>query len=370
MNLLVTGSSGFIGKNLIAQLKNIGHTKLFLCDSQTTQRELQDYLKQCDVIVHLAGVNRPADPTEYKRVHQDFTVYMVSQLKLYGNFCPIIAASSIQAAVENPYGKSKQRMEEVLVTYSHDTGASVTSYRLPNVFGKWCRPHYNSVIATFCYEVARNNEIYVYDENQILRLVHIDDVVEEFINAIESHPTIDALGFGVIPIDFSVSLKEIAEKLKQFYNFRNVLEIPSLEEAFDKKLYSTYISYLPEGQFNHLLDVKKDNRGYFSEILKSQSFGQISISLTKPGVVRGDHWHHIKNEKFLVVEGEALIRFRKIGETEVTQYQVSGKRPEIVDVPSGYTHTIENTGDTEVITLIWCSEKFYGEKPDTYFEEV
>lgn len=336
MNILITGCNGFIGVNLIAQLKNLGYSSLFLCDSQTPKTLLKDYLKHCDVMVHLAGVNRPDDKTEFMKVHRDFTKEILGQLKRLGNHCPIIAASSIQAALENPYGRSKRAMEELLTAYGQTTGAEVMIYRLPNVFGKWCRPNYNSVISTFCYLIARDKNIHVENENTKLRLVYIDDVTAEFIKAINHKPAIDSSGFAAIPKEYEVALKEIAAKIRQFRTIRDTLVIPSLENEFDKKLYSTYLSYLPQEQFYYAVDMKKDARGYFSEILKSDSFGQISVYRTKKDIVRGNHWHNSKNEKFLIVEGDALIRFRKIGETEIISYPVSGKSLKIIEVPSGY----------------------------------
>lgn len=370
MNLLITGSQGFIGKNLVSHLENRGGHTLFLCGRQTTGTELKTYLLHCDFIFHLAGVNRPSNPLEFEEVHRDFTAEIIRQLKENGNRCPILAASSIQAASDTPYGKSKQSMEELLLSHNQLTGAPVIIYRLPNVFGKWCRPFYHSVVATFCWQIARSQSICVDEKNPVLRLVHIDDVVGEFIKNISTPPETSCFEFKDIPDRYSVSLNEIVKKLQAFYNARATLTLPSLEAPFDRKLYSTYLSYLPEGGFDYFPDIKSDTRGFFCEMLKSDSFGQLSVSRTKPGIVRGSHWHHTKHEKFLVVQGEGMIRFRKTEGKEITCYPVSGLIPQMVEVPPGYTHTLENTGTADMVTLIWCSESFDTENPDTYSMEV
>lgn len=370
MKLLITGSGGFMGRNLTEQLKQIDDHSLFLCDVETTRDELREFLGQCDSIIHLAGVNRPDQEEEFLKVNRDFTAEMTGLLRKIGRACPIIAASSIQAETQTPYGRSKRCMEETLNAYGQATGAQIIIYRLPNVFGKWCRPDYNSVVATFCHRIAREEAICIHDGARMLRLVYIDDVVEELIRALHGHGNQDDSGFGFIPVETQVSLKEVAEKLHRFHDVRNTITLPSLLQEFDQKLYSTYLSYLPEDRLNYPLILNEDDRGFFSEVLKSDFFGQISVSRTKPGVVRGNHWHHRKIEKFLIVEGRARICLRTIGSAELVQYQVSGEKPEIIEIPPGFTHSLENIGSNDMVALIWCSESFDPMRADTYYEEV
>lgn len=370
MKVLVTGSGGFIGKNLVARLEC---DKSFTVLAHTRDRSsewLEHALRCCDGIVHLAGVNRPSDDGLFMQVNCGFTEQLLQALKRQGNRCHIIAASSIQACQSNPYGKSKKAMEEELFLYGDSTGAKVTIYRLPNVFGKWCKTHYNSAVATFCHQIARGESIKIDDAQRTLRLVYIDDVVDEFIRALRGIPTIAPDGFCVVPIEHDIRLGELAEKLRGFRRDSAAQGVPCSGDPLEKKLYSTYLSYLPEGDFAHPLDMKKDERGYFAEALKNPCFGQVSVSLTKPGVTRGNHWHHTKAEKFLVVSGSAAIRLRKIGSKEALVYEVSGERPEAVDIPPGTTHAIQNTGETDLITVIWCNELFDPQNQDVYFEEV
>lgn len=370
MKLLITGCEGFIGRNLVSHLEQVGVDTLFLCGRQTTGAALKEYLIRCDFIIHLAGVNRPSNPLEFEEVHRDFTAEMIRQLEENGNRCPILAASSIQASSDTPYGKSKQMMEELLLSHNRLTGAPVIIYRLPNVFGKWCRPFYNSVVATFCWQIARGERIHADEKNPVLRLAYIDDVVGEFIKNIRTLPKSGSFDFRSIPDTYSLSIKELAETLQKFHRARATLTLPPLEALFNRKLYATYLSYLPEGGFHYFPEIKSDARGFFCEMLKSDSFGQLSVSRTKPGIVRGNHWHHTKHEKFIVVEGEGVIRFRNIEGSEITSYPVSGQIPQVVEVPPGYTHTLENTGASDMVTLIWCSESFDAENPDTYSMEV
>lgn len=370
MKVLVTGSGGFIGKNLVARLQCEDEITVLPCDVDCPEAAFNSALQSCDALIHLAGVNRPDHHSAFMEVNRDFTVELLQKLVRYGNTCPILAASSIQAVEDNPYGRSKKAMEDTLFSYAQSTGTRVTVYRLPNVFGKWCRPHYNSVVATFCHQIARDEEIRIDNPYHAIRLAYIDDVVEEFVGALRNPAAVSTDGFGTISVEYTVRLGDLAERLREFRRGRETLALPPVQSPFDKKLYSTYLSYLPENGFCYPLEMKRDERGYFCEALKSEGFGQISVSHTKPGIVRGNHWHHTKVEKFLVVEGNAVIRFRKIGGTETLEYEVSGKRLELVDVPVGYTHAIENTGDTNLITVIWCNELFDPERPDVYFEEV
>ncbi len=370
MKILITGSKGFIGKNLAVQLRNKGYEDLLLYDLDSDKADLDGYLERCDFIFHTAGVNRPQTEDEFQQGNKGFTEEILSKLAHYANPCPILACSSIQAENDSPYGKSKRAMEAALFAHTEATKADTFVYRLPNVFGKWCKPNYNSVVATYCYNLSRDLEIKIHDPEALLKLVYIDDVVESFINALTEAPEKDESGLCSIKDIYTIRLGELAEKIRSYHKARVDLLLPHLDQDFDKKLYATYISYLPEGQFSYKLDKKTDHRGYFCECLKSEVAGQVSISLTKPGIERGNHWHNTKAEKFLVLQGKALIQFRKINSDEIIDYSVSGDEPEMVDIPTGYTHTIKNAGPEDLITLIWCSELFDPQKPDTYFEKI
>lgn len=380
MKLLITGSDGFIAKNLISQLRNIKEKKanhykifsdltLFLCNRHTESQELEQYTKECDFVFHLAGVNRPQKEEEFMEGNFVFTSVLLENLKKHKNKAPVLMTSSTQSALDNPYGNSKKAGEELLFAYGKETGASVILYQLPNVFGKWCKPNYNSVVATFCHNIANGLEITINDPTVNLQLVYIDDVVHEFISALsENHHMED--GFAYIPTVYKVKLGEISELLYSFKESRKNLSVPKLNEGFIKSLYSTYLSYLPVEQFSYPLKMNIDQRGSFTEIIRTEDRGQCSINISKPHITKGNHWHHSKNEKFVVVSGSALIQFRRIGTSEVIDYHVSGEKIQVVDIPTGYTHNIINEGDTDLITFMWCNECFDPENPDTYFEEV
>ena len=298
-----------------------------------------------------------------------FTSVLLEKLKKYQNKAPILITSSIQAKLDNPYGKSKKAGEDLMFTYEKETGTRALVYRLPNVFGKWCRPNYNSVIATFCHNVARNIEIKINDPTTVLNLVYIDDVVEEFIGALEGSPHIED-NFGYIPTVHNTTLGEIAERIKSFKTSRENRMLPNVKDEFAKKLYSTYLSYLLEDEFGYELKMNIDERGSFTEMFKTEERGQVSVNISKPGIVKGNHWHHTKNEKFVVVSGKGVIRFRKIDSDKVQEYFVSGDKIEVIDIPCGYTHNIENIGDTDLVTIMWANELFNPNKPDTYYMEV
>ena len=300
----------------------------------------------------------------------ELTGKLLGLLKKHDNKSPVLLTSSIQAVLNNPYGRSKRAAENLLSFYSKETDTKAYIYRLPNLFGKWCRPNYNSAVATFCHNIAKNIEIQIHNSNAELTLCYIDDVIAEFIRALEGNQSINADGFCFIPTTHKAMVGEIAEKLHSFKNNRESLIMPSLEKDFDRALYSTLLSYLEEDNFSYKLKKNVDNRGWLAEFIKSKETGQIFISKTKPGITRGNHWHHTKVEKFLVIQGEAKIKFRKIDSEKVLEYKVNGEMPEVVDIPVGYTHSIENTGDEDVITLFWACEIFNPEKPDTYFVEV
>lgn len=369
MNILVTGANGFVGKNLILHLENCGYKSILKVTRETDLVTLEQYVKECHFVFHLAGVNRPEDEKDFKINNDGFTKNLLGLLRKYDNKSPIVFSSSIQAEIDCPYGNSKKNCEELLFLYSKETGTKVYVYRLPNVFGKWCRPDYNSVVATFCYKIARNLPIEIHNPITKLTLCYIDDVVNEFSRGLEGKPTIKG-NFCIVPVTYGIQLGELAEKLYSFKANRESLVMPSLEKEFDRALYSTFLSYLEEDNFSYLLKKNMDQRGWLAEFIKSRELGQIFISKTKPGVTRGNHWHHNKVEKFLVIQGEAAIRFRKIGSDKVIEYNVNGESPEVVDIPVGYTHSIKNTGDEDVITLFWACEIFNPEKPDTYYVEV
>ncbi len=369
MKILVTGAKGFIGKNLIAELKNRNCNEIYECDIDTTDEELDEYAKNCEFVVHLAGVNRPEKEEDFMKGNFGFTSVLLGKLKKYENKCPVLVTSSIQAKLDNPYGISKKAGEDLMFSYSKETNAKVIVYRLPNVFGKWCRPNYNSAVATFCNNIARNLEIKVNDPKVVMQLVYIDDVVEEIISALNGKEHIDN-NFGYIPTVHTITLGEIVDLLYSFKKSRENLMLPNMKDEFTKKLYSTYLSYLPENEFNYTLKMNVDNRGSFTEMLKTIDRGQVSINISKPGIVKGNHWHHTKNEKFIVVSGKGVIRFRKIDSSEVIEYFVSGDKIEVVDIPCGYTHNIENIGDTDLVTVMWANEIFNPDKPDTYYMEV
>ncbi len=369
MKILVTGAKGFIGKNLIAELRNRNYNDIYEFSRDTDINLLENYCRDADFVFHLAGVNRPKDQSEFMEGNFGFTSDLLEMLKKHKNTCPIMISSSKQAELDNPYGKSKKAGEDSLFEYSKETGAKVLVYRFPNVFGKWSKPNYNSAIATFCHNIAHDIPIVVNDPNVVMNLVYIDDLVAEMINALDGKETKEG-DFCKIPTVYTIELGEIVSLIHSFKKSREDLSIPDMSDEFTKKLYSTYLSFLPENEFSYLLKMNIDNRGSFTEFIRTPERGQVSVNVSKPGITKGNHWHHTKNEKFLVVSGEGIIRFRKNGEDEVIEYKVSGNKLEVVDIPTGYTHNIENTGDTDLVTVMWANECFDPEKPDTYFLEV
>lgn len=371
MKVLVTGAKGFIGKNLIAELERLEDTKVLAFDIDTEPTLLDEYCKDCDFVFNLAGVNRPETVEEFMEGNFGFATTLVETLKKHNNTCPIMNSSSIQAALDNPYGKSKKAGEDMLFAYGKETGAKIYIYRFPNVFGKWCRPNYNSAVATFCNNIACDLPIQVNDRSTKMRLVYIDDVVEELILALKDKAHINEEGYCFVPCVHEATLGEIVDLLYDFKESRKTLVVPNMpENSFEKKLYSTYLSYLPKDSFAYPLVMHKDDRGSFTEILRSANVGQVSINISKPGIEKGNHWHHTKNEKFVVVSGRGVIRFRKYGSDEVIEYKVSGDELQVVDIPTGYTHSIINEGETDMVTLMWCNECFNPDKPDTIYEPV
>ncbi len=369
MKILVTGAKGFIGKNLVAELKNQKLDEVFEYDLETEMSLLDIFCKEADFVFHLAGVNRPKEQAEFMEGNFGFTSTLLDTLKKYGNRCPVMISSSTQAALDNPYGSSKKAGEELLFAYRKETGAKVMVYRFPNVFGKWCRPNYNSAVATFCHNIANDLPITVNDRSIEMNLVYIDDITAEMINALQGNE--NAAGdFCEIPVAHTVTLGNIVDLIESFHESRKTLSVPNMSKEFEKKLYSTYLSYLPTDKFSYPLKMNSDERGSFTEIIRTPERGQFSVNITKPGITKGNHWHNTKNEKFVVVSGKGLIRFRKIDADEIIEYYVNGEKIEVVDIPTGYTHSIVNIGDTDLITFMWANEAFNPEKPDTYFLEV
>ncbi len=371
MKILVTGAKGFVGKNLVAELNRTGNHEIYEFDIDTPIGKLDDFCKDCEFVYNLAGVNRPKDPEEFMEGNFGFATTLVDTLKKYKNICPVMDSSSVQAALENPYGKSKKAGEDMLFAYGLETGAPVYIYRFPNIFGKWSRPNYNSAVATFCNNIANDLPITVNDRSTVMHLVYIDDVLEELLQALDRHPHVNADGYCYVPKVYEVTLGEIVNLLYSFKETRKNFMITDMTEgSFEKKLYATYLSYLPPEKFSYPLVMHEDERGSFTEILKSVDRGQVSINISHPGITKGNHWHHTKNEKFVVVSGKAVIRFRKYGSDEITEIHVSGEKLEVVDIPTGYTHSITNEGDTDLVTLMWSNECFNPGKPDTIYEEV
>ncbi|WP_346848493.1 NAD-dependent epimerase/dehydratase family protein [uncultured Clostridium sp.] len=368
MKVLVTGSNGFIGKNLIEKLKEIGGYEILSIDKENSKEELKSGVLTSDFIFHLAGINRPEKEEEFFEGNSGLTGEIIELLLENNKNTPILITSSIQAELNNAYGKSKKMAEEELLKYNEISGARVFVYRLPNVFGKWCRPNYNSAVATFCNNIANGEEVWVSDPSKEMTLVYIDDVVRCFLNSMKSNE--EVIGYASVDVEHKVTLGRIVELLNSFKDSRKNLIIPDMMDGFTKKLYSTYLSYLPEKEFSYPLKMNVDNRGSFTEFLKSPDRGQVSVNISKPGITKGNHWHHTKNEKFIVVSGTGLIRFRKIGSEEIIEYKVSGEKLEVVDIPVGYTHSIVNTGDTDMVTIMWVNEVFDPQIPDTIFLEV
>ena len=371
--ILITGAGGFVGRNLVATLHAMGCKDLLLFEKDDTVETLADYCRRAAFVVHLAGINRPKDPSEFYSGNAGLTDTMLHLLAECGNKAPVLVTSSIQAALDNDYGKSKKQAEDAIFTHGETTGAPVYVFRMEGVFGKWCRPNYNSVVATFCHSIARGLPIEVRDPAYELPLVYIDDVVACILDAMQNrHAERDTEGYCRIHPVHRVTLGHLAELIEGFAEARKgSLEVPYLAPgSFEKKLYSTYLSYLPTDQFAYDLTMHCDDRGSFTEALRSPERGQVSVNISKPGIVKGNHWHHTKNEKFLVVQGEGVIRFRRIDCEEIIEYHVSGKKLQIVDIPCGYTHNIENVGSEDMVTVMWANECFDPDHPDTFYLPV
>lgn len=369
MRILVTGAKGFIGKNLVTTLRATNLHTIFEYDVETPPEKLSEFCQQAEFVFHLAGVNRPQDPSEFMKGNFGFTSILLEQLKIFGNKAPVMVSSSIQATLDNPYGQSKKAGEDLMFAYSKETNAKVLVYRFTNVFGKWSRPNYNTVVATFCHNIAWDIPITINDRSTQLNLIYIDDLVDEMINALkgQEHRSGD---YCTVPVNHQVTLGLIADLLYSFKESRTNKMIVNLADPFTKKLYSTYLSFLPDDQFKYPLKMNVDYRGSFTEFAKSTDRGQVSVNVSKPGITKGNHWHHTKCEKFLVVSGQGIIRFRKIDDEKVIEYRVSGEVFEVLDIPPGYTHNIENIGATDLITIMWANETYDPQHPDTIFLEV
>lgn len=397
MNILVTGAKGFVGKNLCAALKNIRDGKdrtrnikieeIFEYDIDTEKALLDSFCEKADFVFNLAGVNRPKDNSEFMQGNFGFASELLETLKKHNNKCPVMLSSSIQATLigryDSDYGRSKKAGEDLFFKYSEETGAKVLVYRFPNLFGKWCRPNYNSAVATFCSNTANDLPITVNDRNTELELLYIDDLVTEMLDALETkehHCEFDGIKtvitengkYCAVPTTYKVTLGEIADLLEQFKNQPKTLLMPEIpNNSFAKKLYSTYLSYLPKEKVSFPLKMNIDERGSFTELLKTSSCGQFSVNISKPGITKGQHWHNSKWEFFIVVSGHGLIEERKIGGDEVLRFEVTGEKIEAIHMLPGYTHNIINLSDTDdLVTLMWANEQFDPSRPDTYFEKV
>lgn len=401
MNILVTGAKGFVGKNLVSNLYNIKDGKnqtrnfylenIYEYDKDSTQEELEEYCQHADFVFHLAGVNRPKNPEEFMEGNYGFSSVLLDTLKKYHNTCPVMLSSSIQASLQgrfadSEYGKSKLAGEELFFQYGKETGAKVLVYRFPNLFGKWCRPNYNSAVATFCHNIANDLPIQVNDPSTELNLLYIDDLVEEMLDAMEEREhrcEYDGVTpvpskekeqgtYCYVPVSYQVTLGEIVDLLNSFRKMPETKIMPEIPAgSFAKKLYSTYLSYLPEEAISYPLHMNVDNRGIFTELIKSENVGQVSINIARPGITRGEHWHNSKWEIFIVVSGHGLIQERKIGTDEVIEFEVDGEHMRAIQMLPGYTHNIINLSDTEdLVTVMWANEAFDRHHPDTFYEKV
>ncbi|TLD40094.1 MAG: Capsular polysaccharide synthesis enzyme Cap5F [Candidatus Jettenia ecosi] len=391
-NVLITGSKGFIGKNLTEALRRNNDVVIKTFDADDDLGLLESHLRDVDFIYHLAGINRPQNPAEFETGNAQSTASIVEILNKTGRNVPILLTSSIQAERDNPYGKSKKAAEDILADYKKKTGAPIYVYRLPGVFGKWSRPNYNTVVATFCHNIARGFEINISDPDYEIELVYIDDVMRHFTGHLDHNPpqpiplikgvkeqSAPPVGeardegdtcFYKIDRTFKVTLGELAAKIYNLRDMRKTLNVPDLSDYFMRCLHATYLSFLDTRDFSYPMDIKTDNRGSLFELIKSEHFGQIFVSKTYKGITRGNHYHDSKIEKFCVIQGKAAIRFRNILNKDVIEYLVSDEKIEVVDIPPGYTHHIENLSDGEMIVLFWANQIFNPDKPDTYFEAV
>lgn len=399
-HILVTGARGFVGKNFVEALKNVKQGKdkahiwntlgnpselqIYEYDLGCSEEELEEYCKKANFVFHFAGVNRPKDPEEYMQGNFGFSAKLLDTLRKYHNNCPVVLSSSIQAGLEgkyadSEYGRSKLAGEQLFIEYGQQTGANILVFRLPNLFGKWCRPNYNSAVATFCNNIANDLPIQVNSRDTELQLVYIDDFIEELFLALDGNEHRLPNGYCFVPEVHVITLGAIVDLLYVFHESRNTLQIPDMTKgSFSKKLYATYLSYYSPSNFSYPVKMHVDNRGSFTELFKTPERGQVSVNVCKPGIIKGQHWHHTKNEKFVVVSGSGLIQLRKIGTDPntgeaypIVEYPVDGEKITVVDMAPGYTHNIINLSSTDdLVTVIWCNECFDSHRPDTFMEEV
>lgn len=380
MKILVTGANGFAGRNLCAELMNIASGKrknsplelpleIMRFDIEDDDDTLSRYCREADFVVNLAGVNRPKEQSEFIKGNLGFTDKLMKYLEDCGNNCPVLLSSSIQAELDNAYGVSKRLAEDSVLSHAERTGARTYIYRFPNIFGKWCRPNYNSAVATFCHNTARGLPIRVDDGEKMLRLIYIDDVVDEIISCIAGEKETEN-GFARPEKVYERKLGYVAELIRSFTGLRAELTVPDVSDEFTKKLYSTYLSYVPAEEAFVPAVTHSDERGSFTELIRSEKLGQISVNVCRPGYEKGNHWHHTKTEKFIVVSGSGVIKERRVGSGEVALIPVSGDGIKVVDMLPGYTHSIVNTGDKDLVFVIWANERFDPERPDTFFEKV
>ena len=370
-NILITGAKGFIGRNLIQNLKTKDKYNIYEFDKENDLSTLESYCQKCSFVYHLAGVNRPISEHEYMEGNGEFTKKLLYLLQKNNNTCPVMFASSIQAESNNLYGLSKKEGEDAVKNYGHASGASIYIYRFPNLFGKWSRPNYNSVVATFCNNIARGMDININDPNSNIKLAYIDDVILELVSLLHSDKHDGMKDYYEISLIYDTTIGQLAKIISSFAKTRETKELPyTAENSLEKKLYSTYLSYLPSQEFSYPLEMNADDRGSFTEIFRIKDRGQVSVNISKPGIEKGNHWHNTKCEKFCVVSGKALIQLRLPDSDTIISYHVTGDNIEVVDIPCGYTHNIINEGDTDLITIMWCNEYFNPEQPDTYFCKV
>jgi UDP-2-acetamido-2,6-beta-L-arabino-hexul-4-ose reductase len=366
--ILITGGRGFLGRNLAVQLRERKDCETRIIDQEESAEDLQNGVLEADIIFHLAGVNRPKDPKEFETGNAGLTEQICQILKDGGRSPKIVFSSSIQADLDNPYGASKAKAESALRQFSSDTGSSVRIFRLKNLFGKWCRPNYNSVTATFCHNIANDLPIVISNSAYSLELTYVDDVVAAFMAEIDGHQADGEAGED-IP-GYGIELGDLAGRIQAFHEMRSTLTLPDFAEPFNRALYATYLSYVPQPALEHSLGVRSDARGSLAEFIKQDHFGQIFVSRTNPGVTRGNHYHHTKTEKFFVVEGDGLIRMRAVEGGPIAEYSVTGSAYQVIDIPPGFTHSITNVGAGEMVTLFWSSEMFDPNRPDTYYLPV
>jgi UDP-2-acetamido-2,6-beta-L-arabino-hexul-4-ose reductase len=369
-SLLLTGAAGFIGRNLGLALSRCPEVRVTSVDVESPHEDLFRALGECDVIVHLAGVNRPEDEAEYETGNVGALRAILDELERRRRAPRIVLSSSAQAALDNPYGRSKKRAETLLLEFAERTGAAVRIFRLPGVFGKWCRPDYNSVVATFCHRLARDLPIQVSNPDRTIEIVHVDDVARTFLDALQPWEGVSGTPFATVEPVFTVTLGRLEALLREFRASRDSLRQPDLSDPFLRRLYGTYMSYLPEGEFDYPLRQKVDARGALAELFKLGGHGQVFVSRTHPGLTRGNHYHDLKVEKFVVLEGAGIIRFRQMATGERVDIPVRGDEMRVVDIPPGWTHAVANVGEGELVVLFWASEPFDTDRSDTYGAEV